>query len=103
MARINNTEAPATSGKGTRTRKSPEQKAVAELDAAIKTRDLAAKKLDKLKLGMAPAQTAFDHAEARVAFLSQNPDLPEDRRATPAAQPENDEAPVDDSAQAPDA
>lgn len=77
MAKNDSTE------KQTRARKTPEQRAVADLDAAIKTRDLAQKKLDKLKEGVEPAQAAFDHAEQRVQFLSQNPDLPADRRPAP--------------------
>lgn len=63
-----------------RPRKTRAEKAVAELDAAIKTRDLAQKKLDKLKEGLQPAQAAFDFAEAEVQFLQQNPALPDDRR-----------------------
>lgn len=86
MAKVNDT--PATTK---RPRKSAEQKAIAELDAAIKTRDAAKTKLDKLKEGLAPSQTAFDKAEARVQFLQQNPDLPEDRRVTGLVEPANSE------------
>lgn len=80
MARINATEKTATK----RPRKSAEEKALADLDAALKTRDLAKKKLDKLKEGVEPAQAAFDKAAARVRFLQQNPDLPESARPAPA-------------------
>lgn len=78
MARETSTTTPAAK----RPRKTRAEKAVAELDAAIKTRDAAQKRLDKLKEGMAPAQSAFDEAEALVTFLQQNPALPEDRRVT---------------------
>jgi len=59
-----------------RPRKSAAEKAQADYDAAVKTRDLAQKKLAKLQEGVAPAQEAFDAAERRVAYLGQNPDLP---------------------------
>lgn len=59
-----------------RPRKSAAEKAQADYDAAVKTRDAAQRKLAKLQEGVAPAQEAFDAAERRVAYLGQNPDLP---------------------------
>jgi hypothetical protein len=81
-----------------RPRKSAEEKALADLNAAIKTRDQAQRKLDKLKETLQPAQSAFDKAQARVLFLSMNPDLPEG--AGEAAQ-ETEEEDVE-SAETPD-
>lgn len=60
-----------------RPRKSAAERAQADYDAAVKTRDLAQRKLTKLQEGVAPAQEAFDAAERRVAYLGQNPDLPQ--------------------------
>jgi hypothetical protein len=59
-----------------RPRKSAAEKAQADYDAAVKTRDVAQRKLAKLQEGVAPAQEAFDAAERRVSYLGQNPDLP---------------------------
>lgn len=86
MARTQ-TETPAATK---RPRKSAEEKALADLEAAIKTRDLAQKKFEKLQEGVKPAQEAFAKAEARVLFLQQNPDLPESSR--PAPEPAEDVA-----------
>ena len=88
MAR-NGTTPESTTTATKRPRKTRAEKAVAELDAAIKTRDAAQKRLTKLQEGVAPAQAAFDIAEAEVRFLQQNPALPEDRRAV--AEPEDPE------------
>lgn len=60
-----------------RPRKSAAERAQADYDAAVKTRDLAQRKLAKLQEGVAPAQEAFDAAERRVTYLGQNPDLPQ--------------------------
>jgi hypothetical protein len=69
--------AKADSTTGTkRPRKSAAERAQADYDAAVKTRDVAQRKLTKLQEGVAPAQEAFDAAERRVAYLGQNPDLP---------------------------
>lgn len=87
MAKTEGTVTPAAK----RPRKTRAEKAVAELDAAIKTRDLAQKKLDKLKEGLQPAQAAFDESEALVAFLQQNPALPEDRRVAPTTDARTDD------------
>lgn len=89
MARAENTTTPAA-GKGTRPRKSLAEKAVAELDAAEKLRNSAQAKFDKLSKGVEPAKEALAHAEARVRFLQQNPDLPEDRRVVAESAPTTD-------------
>jgi hypothetical protein len=72
MARADSIETAGTK----RPRKSKAEKAQADYDAAVKTRDLAAKKLAKLQEGVAPAQEAYEASERRVAYLGQNPDLP---------------------------
>lgn len=84
--------AASTTGAGTRPRKSAAEKAQADYDAAVKTRDVAQRKLAKLQEGVAPAQEAFDLADRRVKFLAQNPDLP----AQPETEGEEPETEDDD-------
>lgn len=59
-----------------RPRKNAAEKAQADYDAAVKTRDAAQRKLEKLQQGVAPAQEAYNSAARRVEYLAQNPDLP---------------------------
>lgn len=78
-----------------RPRKSAAEKAQADYDAAVKTRDIAKRKLDKLKQGVEPAQADYDAAERRVNYLGQNPDLPpqpgQDEEAVPEMVAQDDE------------
>jgi hypothetical protein len=82
---------PAPAGAGSRPRKSPAERAQADYDAAVKSRDVAQRKLTKLQEGVAPAQEAFDAAERRVAYLGQNPDLPAQDASAPPSDPSDAE------------
>lgn len=78
----------------TRPRKSPAERAQLDLDAAIKRRDAAQKKVDKLSEGLEPARQELRQSAALVDYLSKNPLLP-------GNEPEEGEEEVFDVEQAP--
>lgn len=81
-------------GRTLRPRKTAAEKAQADYEAAVKTRDLAQKKRDKLAEGLQPAEEAFAAAQRRVDYLALNPDLPDHLR--PAAEDTDDTMVIDD-------
>lgn len=72
MARADSTT-PSTK----RPRKSPAERAQLDLDAAVKRRDQAQKKYDKLAGAVEPAKQELKQATALVDYLSKNPLLPQ--------------------------
>jgi hypothetical protein len=81
MARTSTADAP----KQTRTRRTPEQRATADLQKAEKQRDSATAKLAKMREGIAAAEADVQRAERFVDYASRNPDLPQ---AADSNQPE---------------
>lgn len=76
----------------TRPRKSPAERAQLDLDAAIKRRDSAQARVDKLRTGLAPAEQDLQEATALADYLSKNPLLPQN-----AASEEADDSASDDT------
>lgn len=74
-----------------RPRKSPAQRAQMDLDAAIKRRDAAQAKVDKLEAGLAPARQELDESVALADYLSKNPLLPQNAAAADEGEPAPDD------------
>lgn len=71
-----------------RPRKSPADRAQADLDAAIKRRDAAQRKYDKLSGAVEPAKAELQQASSLVDYLSKNPLLPQQDNFPESAQEE---------------
>lgn len=83
--------------KKTRTRRSPQEKVLADLDKAQRSLDKANEKLAKLNEQIDDAEADVNRAQRLVDFLSQNPDLPEEDDITPggtAFEPEDELQPA---------
>lgn len=92
MARLGSTTTSSDKSdeKVTRTRRTPEQKATADLEKAQKAVDKANERIQKANDELTKAQAEADRANRFLAYAQANPDLPQDNGAiNPEPAPED--------------